>query len=154
MSRHKQWSDFVSQSLDCRLFFGFPACFAVFCSTVIPRSISTNPTSHGFSKTCSTGTLPWCQSHVGQGTFTKATHLLTPLTCTHRSPASVRFNRPDSLRNSFRRRNFRSYDCTLGTQSHANPIGLPGASRGDHFLPQNRLAFAFHVRMDGEWKPD
>jgi hypothetical protein len=51
-------------------------------------------------------------------------------------------------------RNFRSSDYPLGTQSHANPIGLAWASRSDHFLPQNRLVFAFHVRMDGESKPD
>jgi hypothetical protein len=45
--------------------------------------------------------------------------------------------------NSLRRRNFRSCDSALGTQSHANPIRLPGAGQSDHFPPQNRLAFAF-----------
>jgi hypothetical protein len=28
------------------------------------------------------------------------------------------------------------------------------ALKGDHFLPQNRWAFAFSLRMEGEAKPD
>ncbi len=30
---------------------------------------------------------------------------------------------------------------------------MPWASRSDHFLPQNRLAFAFSLRTEGESKP-
>jgi hypothetical protein len=39
-------------------------------------------------------------------------------------------------------RNFSSCDCSLGTESHPNPVILSGL-QNDHFLPQNRLRFAF-----------
>ena len=47
--------------------------------------------------------------------------------------------------NSFHRRKFRSRDCPLGKQSHANPNRPIQELRSDQFQPQNRQGFAFEL---------